>query len=109
MRNLCFLAIAVVAMTGCATVRQPLLSTPAVSMTQDSVPKDSKTVDLGPVESKYCYGEPALSKKADSIGLMDEVILKAQQDKKASYIANANFSYEGTCIVLEGEAMKVGN
>ena len=100
------LVLAALPLTACVTMRQPLLSTPAVSMTTDSVKPGHKAVDLGPVTSKYCYGEPATTKKGDSVGLMDEVVMRAQQEKKATYISNANFSYEGMCIVLEGNAMR---
>ena len=107
MKKLMICASLLVMIAGCAT-RSPLLSTPAVSMTQDSVPKGSTAKNLGPVTSRYCYGDEATTRKGDTVGLMDEVIMKAQEEKKASYIANANFSYEGTsCIVLEGDAMKV--
>lgn len=90
---------------GCAT-RQPILTTPAVSMTQPSIAPDYKGKDLGPVTSRYCYGDEAQTKKGDSVGLMDEVIYRAQQDSKANYITNATFFTEGKCIVLEGTAMK---
>lgn len=91
---------------GCATMRQPLLTTPAVSMTDTSTSADRKLVDLGPVESRFCYGDEAISRKGDTVGLMDEVILKAQKEKNASYIKDAKFAYEGSCIVLEGTAVK---
>ncbi len=92
-------------LAACAT-RQPILTTPAVSMTTANIPTDYKGKEIGPVNSRYCYGDEALTRKGDNVGLMDEVIFRAQQDSKATYITNATFFTEGKCIVLEGTAVK---
>jgi predicted small lipoprotein YifL len=100
------LVLWVLSVTACA-MRMPLLTTPAVSMTNPSFAPDHKATDLGPVSARYCYGEDAITKKGDSVGLMDEVTMRAQKEKNATYIANASYSYEGaSCIVLDGTAMK---
>ncbi len=107
MKNLAsVIVIGGLALTGCATT-SPLLSVPAVSMTNPSFPPDYKPTNLGPVNSKYCYGEEASTKHGDTVGLMDEVTMKAQHEKNATYISDAHYSYEGaSCITLEGTAMK---
>ena len=105
MKNLIIVS-ALLVVTGCATT-SPLLSVPAVSMTNPSFPADYKPTNLGPVTSKYCYGDEASTKHGDTVGLMDEVTMKAQHEKNATYISDAHYSYEGaSCITLEGTAMK---
>ena len=93
--------------TNCMTLRQPLLSTPAVSMTHDSVPAGKLAKSVGSVSSQFCPGDKSTLSRGDQTGLMDEVISKAQKEKNATYISGANFYLQGTCMVLEGEAMRV--
>jgi hypothetical protein len=92
--------------SGCA-LRSPLMKAPLASVTVDSVDPTIKHQDLGPVEAKYCPGdEPLASTDKSNIGMLDEVIFRAQKDKGASYIREANFMTEGSCVVVEGIAMK---
>lgn len=93
--------------SGCA-MRSPLMKAPVVSQTMDSIDPKAKTEDLGPVSARYCPGEtPSATSDPNDIGLLDEVIFRAQTSKDASYIRDANFMMEGNCVVLEGIAMKV--
>lgn len=94
-------------LANCMTLRQPLLSTPAVSMTHDSVPVGKPAKAMGKVTSRFCPGDKSVLDRGDQTGLMDEVIAKAQREKDASYISGANFYLQGTCMVLEGEAMRL--
>ncbi len=107
MKNLkIILSAGALILNGCATTT-PLLSVPAVSMTNPSFPPDYKPTNLGAVNSKYCYGEEASTKHGDTVGLLDEVTMKAQKEKNATFISDAHYSYEGaSCIVLEGTAMR---
>lgn len=94
--------------SGCAT-RYSLLSTPAVSMSDAAFETGYTAKDSGAINTRYCRGDdPVSSSSKDSyqIGLMDEVIAKAQKESGARYIANAQFFSEGSCVVLEGTAMK---
>lgn len=105
-----FLAVVVIALglSACAH-RVNLLSTPAVSMTENSFESTYKAKEAGAVTAKYCTGDDAQSsssKGTSQIGLMDEVIHKAQEQSGARYISNAQFFGEGSCVVLEGTAMK---
>ncbi len=93
---------------GCAH-RSQILSTPVVSMTETSSnEKIDKLQELGPVTSQYCMGDDPVStdKSSGDIGLMDEVITKAQKEKNARYIKNATFFSQGRCVILEGIALK---
>lgn len=108
LRSFCVsaLACACLAASGC-TLRSPLMKAPLVSATVDSVDLRAKHVELGPVSTRFCPGDPAIASSDPShVGLLDEVILKAQREKDADYIRDADFSMEGNCVVLDGIAMK---
>jgi hypothetical protein len=99
-------AVLTIAAPGCA-LRSPLMKAPLVSETLDSVDPSVKHQELGPVSARYCPGEdPLVSRDKSQIGMLDEVIYRAQKDKNADYIRDADFSMEGNCVVLEGVAMK---
>jgi hypothetical protein len=95
------------ALVGCATPKTLILATPAVSNTNTSFDPAMKFTDGGEVKSQYCRGDDATTAGGDSnIGLMDEVISIAQKQSSAKYIANAQFFAQGSCVLLEGNAMK---
>ena len=94
------------------TTRTQLLSTPLVSMTEiGTAPGSKKPIAAEAVSSEYCFGDKALSTKTINIGLLDEVIFRAQQKSKARYITDVQIfrkeEFMGkTCIQLEGTALK---
>jgi hypothetical protein len=92
-------------LTSCASM-QPLMSAPAVSMSRTSVAPGTKSQEIGPVSARYCRGDDATTGSGSTVGLLDEVIRKAETSSKASYIGQASFQYDGTCIELEGVAMR---
>ena len=95
------------ALVGCATPKTLILSTPAVSNTSNAFEPNAKFTDGGEVKSQYCRGDASISPGGDlNVGLMDEVISRAQKDHSAKYIANAQFFTQGNCVLLEGTAMK---
>jgi len=105
--NVVIAAVFSLAFFSCATSRTLILSTPAVSMTDYSFPPGTTFKASGEVESTFCQGDDAITNKGDrNVGLMDEVIYKAQQDSGARYISQAQFFTQGKCMVLEGTAMK---
>jgi hypothetical protein len=91
----------------CATPKTLVLSAPAVSMTNEGFDRNVKFISAGDVSSRFCTGDDPVSSKGDlNVGFMDEVIYRAQQDSSARYIANAQFFVQGSCMLLEGTAMK---
>jgi|GEM_PF-2946931 len=100
------LSLAFLAFTGCAVGKSPLLSAPYVTANSDDLIDTKHAKDLGPVSARYCPGDPSSHADASSIGLMDEAIYLAQKEKNATYIRDAQFYTQGTCVVLEGIAMK---
>ena len=92
--------------SACATQRT-LLTAPMVSMTDSNEAAPNSLKPAGNIESSYCYGdEPLATKNKNDIGLMDEVIFRAQQQSGAKFIQNATFIAEGKCLKLDGIAMK---
>lgn len=91
--------------TGCAT-RESLFSVPVISMTEKSMANNSSAKAIGPVTSTYCKGEDAITGKGETIGFVDEVVMRAQKAKNATYIREAQIFRKGDCFILEGTAAK---
>ncbi|MFO1527101.1 MAG: hypothetical protein U1F16_14135 [Turneriella sp.] len=90
---------------GCLSMKTKVLTAPVVSMKQSDVAKPGQVI--GPVNSKYCAGDETIGDQDSNIGLMDQVILKAEKEHKATYIKDAQFFTDGgNCMMLEGTAMK---
>jgi hypothetical protein len=58
------------------------------------------------VTSKYCRGEDAITVQGETIGFVDEVVMRAQKEKNATYIREAQVFRKGDCFFLEGTAAK---
>jgi hypothetical protein len=104
MKNLFILIAMTIIFSSCASSRQKILDTSAVSMTKISLEKNQKLNPIGPVTGRYCKGT---SQKNGEYGLMDEVINDAQTKSGADYITEVSFWLEGGCIVLEGTGQKI--
>lgn len=106
--NIAALIICTAALAACATPKTLVLSTPAVSMTNNSFEPGVKFVSAGEIKSQFCTGDDAISvsKGESNIGFMDELVTRAQNESHAKYIANAQFFTQGNCMLLEGTAMK---
>ena len=94
--------------SSCAMQKTLLLSTPAVSMSEASFESGKKYSPAGEIQTRYCKGEDPLSspKSEQNVGMMDEVVYRAQKESGARYIANAQFFNQGNCMLLEGTSMK---
>ena len=97
---------AVVSATAACCDSYLLVQVPAVSMSVRSA-ENQRATSLGPVNVRYCSGDPTLASQDASVGLMDEAIAKAEQQTGASYIADARFTAECGCLSLQGVAMKL--
>ncbi len=101
------IASSLTALLGCATPRTLVLRAPAVSMTEISFDAGAKFSSAGAIKSRFCPGDNASTDDGDlNIGLIDELIAKAQKTSGAKYIANAQFFTQGNCMLLEGTSMK---
>ena len=97
----------VFALSACASSKNLLFTTEAVSSDHPSFSKEAKFTSSGPVSSMFCPGDKTSQASSDlNIGLMDEVIKKAQTESGAKYISQAQFFTQGNCLILEGTAMK---
>ena len=102
-----FIPVACVLLLGCGGSRQSLVNLPAVSMSTKGMEAGATAEKIGPVSAEFCTGDDAISTTDSNVGLMDEVIARAEQQSGASYIADAQFSTKGSCIYLDGTAMKI--
>jgi hypothetical protein len=91
--------------TGCAT-RESLFSVPVISMTENSMAANSSAKAIGPVTSQYCRGQDAITGQGETVGFVDEVVMRAQKEKDAKYIREAQVFRKGDCYLLEGTAAK---
>ena len=93
---------------GCADMCQSylLVQMPAVSMGMRAS-QGQRATALGPVNAKFCYGEPPFVSQDGTVGLIDEAIAKAERQTGASYIADARFTQSCGCMVLDGTAMRL--
>jgi hypothetical protein len=106
--NTSLIFVCMAGITACATPKTLVLSTPAVSMTNNAFESGAKFTPVGEIKSQYCMGDDAISspKEDSNIGFMDELVMRAQRDSGAKYIANAQFFHQGNCMLLEGTGMK---
>lgn len=105
-RALVIAALAVAAI-GCTAPRYTILSMPAVSMTTPSRPVGSPPpAAAGRVEAEYCQGDDPVVSKDSNIGLIDEALAKAQAKSGASYLTDVTIQQDGSCVYVEGMAMK---
>lgn len=93
--------------TSCTT-RTVMLDAPLVSMTKG--PKKSGKYKIGKdVSASYCMGDKAMSTQDSTVGMIDEVVFRAQKSAKANYIAEVtiqqvNKLFSNPCYELQGKA-----
>jgi hypothetical protein len=75
-------------------------------MTQPSIEPGYQAKPHGPVTSEYCQGDAPLVSSDRNIGLIDEAVMKAQKQSGATYISDVTISQKGSCVMVEGTAMK---
>jgi len=90
---------------GCAG-RYTILTVPAISMTTTTFAAGYHGTPGAHVEAKFCSGDTPVISKDDSVGLIDEAVMKAQQQSGATYIADAVISRQEDCVFVVGTAMK---
>ena len=89
----------------CAT-RQTILTVPAVSMTQPSVDPNHAAQPGDKVKAEYCQGDDPITTDDHNVGLIDEAVMKAQRESGAEYLSDVTISQKGSCVMVEGVAMK---
>jgi hypothetical protein len=104
MSRLTLLVLAIAA-TGCAG-RYTILTVPAISMTKTTFEAGYKPTPGPHVSAQYCSGDKPVVSQDDNVGLIDEAVMKAQQQSGATYIADAVISRQDDCVIVEGTAMK---
>jgi hypothetical protein len=102
-RNLAFGLLLLV--NACAT-RQTILTVPAVSMTRPSVDSGHAAQPGDKVSAEYCQGDDPITSDDRNVGLIDEAVMKAQRQTGAEYISDVTISQKGSCVMVEGTAMK---
>ena len=101
--------LALLALTACiagCAGRYTILTVPAISMTTTTFAAGYRGTPVGHVEAKFCSGDTPVVSKDDNVGLIDEAVMKAQQQSGATYIADAVISRQEDCVFVAGTAMK---
>jgi hypothetical protein len=90
---------------GCSA-HYKILSVPAMSMTVPSVPPGTAATAAGRVQAQFCTGDDPVVSKDSNVGMIDEAVAKAQQQSGAKYLSDVTVSGDGSCVYVEGTAMK---
>lgn len=85
--------------------KRHILSAGLVSMTERGQTK-AGLKEVGKVEATYCSGDEPIVSRDGEIGLIDEVVMRAQRDSQVTYIKNAQFYSQGACVSLEGTGLR---
>lgn len=96
--------MSILVLSASCAMRQRILNASAVSMTKYSTKKKQKLVEAGEVKGEFCANS---MKDSGEIGLLDEAIKDAQKKSKADFISNAVFYASGSCVEVEGTALKI--
>jgi len=91
------------ALSACSA-RYAILTVPAISMTQSSFA--SKSAPGPHVDATYCSGDTPIVSHDNNVGLIDEAVMKAQQQSGAAYLSDVTLYVDGKCMSVEGTAMK---
>jgi hypothetical protein len=94
-----------VASVGCAG-RYTILTVPAISMTTASLDPSYRPTPGARVEAKFCDGDDPILSKDGHVGLIDEAVMKAQQQSGAAYLSDVVIAREDECVVVTGTAMR---
>jgi hypothetical protein len=92
--------------TTACSARYAILTVPAISMTNASFDPGYKGTKVAPVEAKYCRGDATIASHDNNVGLIDEAVIKAEQQSGAQYLKDVVISRDGSCVVVEATAMK---
>jgi len=107
-----FFAIAsMLPLTGCLTDRDLIVSFPVASMTQASVPQGQAVTDGKEGNVKFCQGDKAISTKEVTVGVLDELIARAEHQSKSKFIRDVQlFRSAGSanCFELDFKAGVLG-
>jgi len=95
-------------MGGCSA-RYAVLTVPAISMTNPSFQSGAAGTPIGHVESTYCRGDDPITSQDKNVGLVDEAVMKAQKQSGAAYLTDVTVYRDGSCVIVEGTAMKVAS
>lgn len=93
--------------TSCVS-RTLMLDAPLVSMTKG--PKAKGGYKIGKeVKAKFCHGDEVTSTEDSVVGMIDEVVFRAQKTANSSYIAEVsiyevNQAFSAPCYELKGKA-----
>jgi hypothetical protein len=90
---------------GCAG-RYTILTVPAISMTNAAFDPSYRAAPGPRVEAKFCSGDDPIVSKDDHVGLIDEAVMKAQQQTGATYLSDVVIAREDECVVVTGTAMR---
>ena len=93
------------ALGGCCSPT-PIFQAPVVSMTRANM---SSLKEGDSVSAKWCTGDDPVTGKSSTLGMMDEVIMKAQKKAHADAITNARFIQECSCLTVKGTAAFAGD
>ena len=108
--GLTFLFLVGAATSVSCVTRTLMLDAPLVSATKGPKAKGGYTIG-NEVKANYCMGDQAISTQDSTVGMLDEVVFRAQKSAKTDYIAEATVYevkkfFSNPCYELNGKAAK---
>ncbi|MEY4064030.1 MAG: hypothetical protein RIR26_238 [Pseudomonadota bacterium] len=106
-----FAMAAIIPLTACLSDRDLIVSFPVASMTQASLPQGQAVTEGKEGNVKFCEGDKAISTKEATVGVLDELILRAERQSKSKFIRDVQlFRSAGSanCFELDYKAGVLG-
>lgn len=106
MKKLILITTISLSIFSCATHQEKVLDATWVSMKHSTPPSSKdKVVKVGPIQEEYCMD----TWTSGTFGLMDEVVKKAEKERKIDYIKYPSFTHtvEKSCAQVTGEGYRL--
>lgn len=99
-----YLVVALLLSACCS--KQQIMQAPVVSMTKRHAPKrleGGKSISV-----QWCTGDsPYINKGDNELGMIDQLIMKAQRKHRADFLVNSIFYQKCDCMIVDAEVPKI--
>lgn len=99
--------VTILLLTGACTstaTRSRVLSVPVASMTHSKLPLGYKLRPGKAVIAKFCKGDAPIVETGDIVGMVDQVLYKAQTENQATHLLDVLVMRDGNCLTAEANA-----
>lgn len=109
---ICAASLTVSTSIGCTSsaTRTRVLSAPLASMTHSKIPVGYRIKTGKAVSATFCHGDKPIVETGSIIGMIDQVLYKAQTENQATHLLDLLIMRDGDCVTAEansGQAVKI--